>query len=244
MLGAAITVDQRPFTIIGVAPPRFSGILVGWTMDVTLPLDPSEFMDPGNWFTMPLIARLQPGVDNERAVSQLRPMLQRLVSSGTMAERFRRRYLETVVVDPAAQGISDLRPPFRRPLWLLMAAVALLLLIACVNLAGLLVARNASRHHELGMRLALGASRCRIIRQLLTESALLASAGAALGLFLGIKGGNVLVSLMPPIFGPLSVSLSVDGRVLTFTLIATPVRPPCCSGSCPRGRVRGWARWR
>ena len=69
-------------------------------MDVTLPLDTSEFMDPGNWFTMPLIARLQPGIDKERAASQLRPMLQRLVSSGTTAERFRRRYLETVVVEP------------------------------------------------------------------------------------------------------------------------------------------------
>ena len=221
VLGATITVDQRPYTIIGVTPSQFSGILVGWTMDVTLPLDTSEFKDPGSWFTMPLIARLQPGIDQARALSQLRPMLQRLVASGTMSERFRRLYLETVVVDSAARGISDLRPPFGRPLWLLMGAVTLLLLIACVNLAGLLVARNASRRHELGMRLALGASRFRIVRQLLTESALLASAGAALGLLLGIKGGNVLVGLMPPVFGPLSVSVSVDWRVLTFTVIAT-----------------------
>jgi predicted permease len=219
VLGAPISVDQRSYTIVGVTPPQFSGILVGWTMDVTLPLDTSEFMDAGNWMTMPMIARLQPGVDRVHARAQLQPML-RATATGT-TERFRRRYLESVVVEPAARGISDLRQPFGRPLRLLMAAVALLLLIACVNLAGLLAARNAARHHELGMRLALGASRFRIVRQLLTESALLAVFGAGFGLFLGINGGNFLLALMPPFFGPLSLSLSADWRVLTFAVVAT-----------------------
>jgi predicted permease len=157
----------------------------------------------------------------------------RATATGT-TERFRRRYLETVVVDPAAQGISDLRQPFGRPLRLLMVAVALLLLIACVNLAGLLAARNAARHHELGMRLALGASRFRIVRQLLTESALLAVFGAGFGLFLGINGGNFLLALMPPFFGPLSLSLSADWRVLTFAVAAT------CATTVLFGMVPAW----
>ena len=219
VLGASITVDQRAYTIVGVTPPEFRGILVGWTMDVTMPIDTSGFMDPGNWFTMPLIARLKPGVDITQVAGQLDPMLQRLVATGT--ERFRRRYLERVAVGSASRGISDLREQFSRPLRLLMIAVGILLLIACVNLAGLLVARNATRQHELGMRLALGASRPRIVRQLLTESVLLALLGATLGLLLAIRGGNLLLELMPPHFGPVSVTVGADWRVLAFALLAT-----------------------
>ena len=222
VLGKSITVDQRAYTIVGVTPAEFSGILVGWTMDVTMPLDTSEFMDPGNWFTMPLIARLKPDVDVTQVAAQLDPLLARLVES-RVTERFRHRYLERVAVGSAAQGLTDLREPFSRPLRLLMSAVGLLLLIACVNLAGLLVARNASRQHELGMRLALGASRGRIVRQLLTESGLLTVMGAALGLLIAINGGNLLLELMPPYFGPLSATVALDARVLAFAVLATVV---------------------
>ncbi|HEV3486722.1 MAG TPA: ABC transporter permease, partial [Vicinamibacterales bacterium] len=220
VLGRSITVDQRPYTIIGVTPPQFRGILVGWTMDVTMPLDTSEFMDAGNWFTMPIIGRVKPGVEIAAVGPQLDPMLQRFVATG-VSERFRRRYLERVRVASAAQGITDLREQFSRPLRLLMIAVGILLLLACVNLAGLLVARNATRQHELGMRLALGASRVRIIRQLLTESALLALLGASLGLWLAIAGSNLLLELMPPYFGPVSLAVTPDSRVLAFGLLAT-----------------------
>ena len=102
-----------------------------------------------------------------------------------------------------------------------MAAVGLVLLIACGNIAGLLVARNAARHHELGTRAALGASRGRLVRQLLTESLLLAAAGAVPGVLLAIRGSNLLLGLMPPDFGPVSVSVSADWRVLGFALAAT-----------------------
>jgi predicted permease len=222
VLGQSITVDQRAYTIVGVTPAEFHGILVGWTMDVTMPLDTAEFADRGNWFTMPLIARLKPDVDVTRVAAQLDPLLVRLVDA-RVTERFRHRYLERVVVGSAAQGITDLRENFSRPLRLLMIAVGLLLLIACVNLAGLLVARNASRQHELGMRLALGASRGRIVRQLLTESGVLAVMGATLGLLVAIDGSNLLLGLMPPYFGPVSATVAPDARVLAFGALAAVV---------------------
>jgi predicted permease len=219
VIGASITVDQKPYTIVGVTPPEFQGIFVGWTIDVTLPLDMSPRIDAGFWSTTPLIARLRPGVDIEQAQRQLDPVLARF--AGETAERYRARYLQRTSITSAATGITDLRDPFSTPLRLLMAAVGLLLLIACVNLAGLLIARNATRQRELGMRLALGARRGRLVRQLLTESAALAAVGAVVGVVLAIKGANMLVGLMPPSFGPLSMTLAPDARVLGFALAAT-----------------------
>jgi predicted permease len=220
VLGTAITVDQRPYTIIGVTPPEFAGILVGWTIDVIMPLDSTEFMDPHSWSTMPLIARVKPDVTAIDVRQQLEPMLQRFVTTG-VSERFRHRYLEHVAVDSATRGISDLRVEFSNPLRLLMAAVGVLLLITCVNLAGLLVARNVARQHEIAMRIALGASRMRIMRQLLTESALLALLGGIPGLLLAIRSSNLLVEFLPQDFGPVSISVNADWRILTFALGAT-----------------------
>jgi putative ABC transport system permease protein len=230
VLGRSITVDQAPYTIIGVTRPEFRGLLVGWTMDVTTLLDRAEFMDAGNWLTMPLIARLKPGVEVTQVGAQLTPQLKRLASGTT--ERFRRRYLDHVAVESAAHGITDLRIQFARPLRLLMGAVGLLLLIACVNLAGLLLVRNATRQHELGMRLALGAGRPRIMRQLLTESALLALLGAVPGVVLALKGSNLLLAFMPPQFGPLSMTVAADWRVIGFA-IATTVATTLLFGVIP-----------
>ena len=220
VLGTAITVEQQPYTIIGVTPPDFTGLLVGWTVDVIVPLDSAEFIDPHNWFTMPLIARVRPDVKASYVRQQIEPMLQRFVATG-VAERFRHRYLEHVAVDSAQRGLSDLRVEFSSPLRLLMAAVGLLLLVTCVNLAGLLVARNVARQHEIAMRMALGAGRMRIMRQLLTESALLALLGSAPGVLLAIKSSNLLVGFLPQDFGPLSIAVAADWRILTFALCAT-----------------------
>ncbi len=220
VLGTAITVDQRPYTIIGVTPAGFTGILVGWTIDVIMPLDSAEFMDPTTWVTMPLIARMRPDVHATQVQQQIEPLLQRFVATG-VSERFRHRYLEHVVVDSAQRGLSDLRAEFSNPLRLLMAAVGVLLLITCVNLAGLLVARNVARQHEIAMRTALGASRMRIARQLLTESALLALVGAVPGVLLALRSSNLLVEFLPQDFGPLSIAVTADWRIVTFAVGAT-----------------------
>jgi predicted permease len=177
-------------------------------------------MDPGGWVTMPLIARMKPGVDEVQVRQQIDPMLQRFTSTG-VAERFRHRYLEHVVVASAARGISDLRAAFSSPLRLLMAAVGVLLLIACVNLAGLLIARNVARQHEIAMRVALGAGRMRIMRQLLAESALLALVGAIPGVLLAIRSGNLLLEFLPQDFGPVTLAVEADWRILSFALVAT-----------------------
>jgi putative ABC transport system permease protein len=220
VIGSAITVNQQPYTIIGVTPPEFRGLLVGWTMDVTMPLDPSEFMDAHSWSTMPLIARVKPGVDVTQLGAQLDPMLKRITSTG-VSERFRRRYLERASVASAARGISELKDLFSRPLRLLMGAVGLLLLIASVNLAGLLIARNAARQHELGIRMAIGAGRRRIVQQLLTESALLALLGAIPGVWLALYGSNLLLEFTPDYFGHISATVTPDWRLLTFALSIT-----------------------
>ena len=220
VLGTPITVDQKPYTIVGVTPPEFTGILVGWTMDVIMPLDPTEFMDARNWATMPIIARMKPDVNALAVRQQIEPMLQRFAATG-ISERFRHRYLEHAAVDSAARGLSDLRVEFSSPLRLLMAAVGVLLLITCVNLAGLLVARNVARQHEIAMRVALGASRMRVMRQLLTESALLALLGAVPGVLLAIRSSNLLVEFLPQDFGPVSMAVRADWRILTFAFAAT-----------------------
>lgn len=222
VVGSAITVNQQPYTVVGVTPPEFKGLIVGWTMDVTMPLDPSGFMNASSWSTMPLIARVKPGVDRSRLGTQLDPMLKQLTATG-VSERFRHRYLERVSVRPATAGISDLSEQFSRPLRLLMGAVGLLLLIACVNLAGLLIARNAARQHELGIRMAIGAGRRRMVQQLLTESALLALLGAIPGVWLALYGSNVLLDFAPEYFGPISETVRADWRVLTFALTITVV---------------------
>jgi predicted permease len=222
VIGSSITVNQQPYTIVGVTPPEFKGIVVGWTMDVTMPLDPSNFMSANGWSTMPLVARVKPGVDASRLNAQLDPMLKQITSSG-VSERFRRRYLEHVSVRSAAAGISDLFEQFSRPLQLLMGAVGLLLLIACVNLAGLLIARNAARQHELGIRMAIGAGRRRIVQQLLTESALLAMLGAIPGVWLALYGSNLILQFTPEYFGPVSETVTPDWRVLTFASTTTIV---------------------
>ena len=197
-----------------------------------------------------LIGRLKSNVSAERAASELAVRWMTVVGparSGSPANRF--------VLLSGAQGLNDLREQFSLPLRLLMAAVGLLLLIACANLASLLLARARVREQELTLRLALGASRGRIVRQLLTESLMLSILGGAGGLALAASGSRAIVSLLSRGRSPILLDVSIDARLLGFTLgvtVATtlvfglwPALPPhdgICNRDCERRRGTSSAR--
>jgi predicted permease len=224
VLGTLLTIDRQPYTIVGVTGPDFFGLQQGWTMDVTMPLVTARYTDPRNWVNLPVIARLRGGVDRVQAETSLGVTLHQFASNNAVPNEDRRRLFQRVTLLPFANGQGVLREEFLDPLRLLMGGVSILLLIACVNLAGLLIARNAARQRELAVRVALGASRLRIVRQLLTESALLAVLGVVPAVAFAWYGGNVLLAFVrPEYWGPSSLSLTLDARVLGFATAAAVV---------------------
>jgi predicted permease len=234
VLNRSILVNGFRFTIIGIGPPGFSGVQVQPASDILAPLAmQAEFMPGwrGNADTqyLQLVARLKPGVDPRRAESGANVLFAQLLREELAGAKdasadFRSRYLaKHLDLLPAARGLSDLRQQFSKPLQVLMALVALLLFIACANVANLLLARSASREKEIAVRLALGASRARIFRQLLVESMLLASMGGVLGIVLAQWFAGELVGFLPYEHIQDSLSTVPDARVLAFTFAVSLV---------------------
>ncbi|MCM2255664.1 MAG: ABC transporter permease [Vicinamibacteria bacterium] len=205
VIGRTVRIDERPVTVIGIAPPAFT-----WPADseawVPLTASPEDRQQRGALF-LPVVARLAPGVTLEAARADMRRV------GGELARRFPRANEGwTADVFPLhAELVRD----YRAALLVLMGAVALILLIACANVANLLLARAASRARELGTRSALGATRGRLVRQLLTESLVLATAGSALGLALGAAGLEALRAFAPVPLPPW-VELRPDASVVAF----------------------------
>jgi predicted permease len=232
VLGRTIRLNGYPFTIIGVSAPEFFGLHVGQTPDVSIPVtmqvqampDVNESMLAGENDNQPwleLVGRLKPGISEAQVETELRAMYEQYFADdiaprmGPKAQMLRGWRL---ALESGSHGLSELRRRFSRPLSVLMAIVALVLLIACANIANLLLARAAARQREIAVRVSLGASRSRLIRQLLTESLLLASFGAACGILFAQWGSRALAGFLATQPGQ-RLEVGIDLRVLSFTAV-------------------------
>ena len=232
VIGRKVVVNAIPLTIIGVSQAGFSGTDPGSAPEVRVPVMMSgkleNYLDLNDrrsrWVTV--FGRMKPGVTLAVSKASLQPIFHRVLdmevkqaafakAAPEMKQAFLRMSMDVL---PAANGRSNLRRQFSKPLLVLMATVALVLLIACANVANLLIARAAARQKEIAVRLALGASRFRIISQLLVESLLLSIIGGLAGLALAIWMDRTLVSFLPPSTVPLNISSSPDTRILLFNL--------------------------
>jgi len=227
-LGTKISLNRHPFPIIGVTPANFYGLEVGRNFDVALPLcsEPSLRTEdpwtkrPTTWW-LAAIGRLKQGWTFERASTELASIAPGIFTATLPSEYdtiASRNYLRfSFRATPAATGVSPLRKEYEYPLWLLLAISGFVLLIACANLANLMLAKAGARQREMALRMALGASRHRLIRQLLIENLLLAAIGAAVGAGLAQVLSRALVAGISTGQDPVFLSLSPDWRVLAFT---------------------------
>ncbi|MFZ0213427.1 MAG: ABC transporter permease [Candidatus Acidiferrales bacterium] len=259
VIGKTLTLDGHPFPILGVTPPSFYGVSVGDRFDVAIPICAEPVVNPGKFsfiagdrpretWWLSVFGRLKPGWNLQRAAAQLESTMPAALHE-TIPPQYDaegvRHYLDyTLETRPAANGFSNMRDDASDPLWLLLGLSGLVLLIACANLANLLLARASSREREIAVRLALGASRGRLIGQLLSESALLAIAGAVCGGFLAAVLSHSLIAFISTPDSPVFLDMPTDWRVLGFagglailTTILFGLAPALRSGSVPPGVV-------
>src|SRR5712672_4174955 len=228
IVGKRLTLDDNSFEIVGVTPPGFNGISIGDTFDVAVPICVEPILSPRNnrltrrhaWW-LAAIGRLKPGWTIARANAQIlavtTAILQETIPTVYDAEGTK-KYLEYKLgAFSASTGFSELRSDSETSLWLLLGISGLVLLIACANLANLMLARASARERQITIRRALGATRWRMVRELLSESLLLAAAGSTCGLFLAFAISRMLVTFISTEQNEIFLDLGMDWRVLAFT---------------------------
>jgi predicted permease len=233
-IGGTIVLSGVPFTIVGVASRKFTGLSPGKTQDVWLPIAASQRLSVGFWgmplknirsirlWWVVLVGKLKPGISLARAQAAASVVFYNEVMNLGGKPIFRPQDDPGITLMPAVQGLTGMRGLFAKPLFILMSVVGIILLIACANVAGLLLVRGRSRKKEMAVRLAIGASRTRIARQLLTESVLLFVLGGLLGVFFAYWTVHALAPLMWGHLGvPISFAITPDLRVLAFAVSVT-----------------------
>jgi len=220
LVGKEVLLNNHQFKIIGVAPQGFKGTELIYSPEIWVPATMMEWVEPGatwldnrssnNFFA---VGRLKPGVNERQAEASLNQLAMQLNKEYPNDNEG-----QTIKVLPTGFILPELRGAVVSFTWILMASVALVLLVTCTNLAGLLLARATDRRREIAIRLAMGANRRRLIRQLLTESVLLSLAGGIGGVLLAIWLVNMLLAFKPPIDFPLAMDVTIDWRVLVFSL--------------------------
>jgi putative ABC transport system permease protein len=238
VVNSSLVINGHPYTIVGVAQPGFDGVEVGRPVGVFVPMMMKAQLTPG-WNALDerlyrwvqVFGRLKPGITADQAKAALTPYYKSLTELdlndpdfARAAPETRKRYAaNTLEIVPASQGRSYFRRNLTTPLWVLMATAGGLLLIACANVANLLLARGAARQREIAVRLALGATRSRIAAQLLIESLLLAVIGGVIGIAIAAVGAPLVLGFFVDADTPQPISTSPDWRILAFTFAISTI---------------------
>ncbi|HJT16839.1 MAG TPA: ABC transporter permease, partial [Thermoanaerobaculia bacterium] len=233
VIGRKIRIRNTSFEVVGVAPPQFHGETVGANPDIWVPLTMESEIFPGQDYLSPetnpfhktewlqVIGRLKPGVTLAQAKAAIEVEFHQMMAAqtGEMSAQDKQRFLnQHLPLTPGSQGASTLRSDFGKPLLILMAIVGVILLIACANVANILLARSAAREKEISVRVAMGASRTRIFRQVLTESVLLAAIGGVVGLLLAQWADAALLRMVSTTGNRVLLDVHPDPAILAFTL--------------------------